>query len=76
MEMIRHLREAAGITQRGLARELGVNPSAITVMERPGCYPKADRLPAIADALKCSIDALFGRSTSSIVGEEVKNHGV
>ena len=30
-------------------------------MESPGRFPEASKLPTIADALECSIDALFGR---------------
>lgn len=61
MEQIRTLRETKGMTQTALARRLGVHPSAVCVMEQPGRYPDCARLPMIADALECSIDALFGR---------------
>ena len=64
-ERIKELRLARGLSLRGLARHLGVTPPAIMIMERPGNYPSAEKLPAIAEALGCSIDDLFGRSTKS-----------
>ena len=61
MEGIKYARQRAGMNQSELARKLGVLPSAVCRMERPGSYPDAARLPAIADALDCTVDALFGR---------------
>lgn len=58
---IRALREAAGMSQTELARRIGVKPCTVSVMELPGHFPEPSRIPAIADALGCSIDALFGR---------------
>lgn len=66
MEHIRTCREAAGLNQTELAKKLGVAPSAVSVFEMPGRYPDARRLPAIADALDCTIDALYGRRPSDI----------
>ena len=65
MEQIRTIREAAGMTQTALAKQLGVKPAAVSFMEMPGRFPDVSRLPAIADALGCSIDALFGRTPQS-----------
>lgn len=61
MEQIRVLREAAGLSQTELARRIGVKPCAVSIMEQPGKFPDVSRLPAIADALGCTTDALFGR---------------
>lgn len=61
LEQIRILREAAGLTQAQLADRIGVVRTAVTLMEQPGRYPDASRMPAIAEALGCSIDALYGR---------------
>lgn len=61
MEHIKTCREAAGLNQSELARKLGISPGAVCIMEMPGKYPVASRLPRIADALDCSIDELFGR---------------
>lgn len=61
MEGIRTAREAAGLNQTELAKKIGTTPSAVSRMEQPGRFPDAEKLPAVADALDCSIDALFGR---------------
>lgn len=39
---------------------IGVTPPAVLYIERPGNYPVAEKLPAIAKALGCTIDDLFG----------------
>ena len=61
---IKYARERAGLNQSELARKLGVLPSAVCRMERPGNYPDAARLPAIAAALDCSVDELFEREAA------------
>ena len=62
MEQIKTMREAIGITQTELAKKIGVKPCTVSIMEQPGRFPEPSRLPAIADVLGCSIDALFGRT--------------
>ena len=62
MQNLAALRQRAGLTQAELAAKLGVTQPAIAQLERTDRFPDASRLPAIADALGCSIDALFGRS--------------
>lgn len=79
MEHITALRRAAGYTQAELASRLKVSQAAVALLERPGRYPAASRLPEIADALECSIDELFGRSPPSPLskaypGKEVQVH--
>lgn len=64
-ERIKELREKAGISQAELARRLGVTRAAALYIEKPGTYPDASKLPAIANALDCTIDALFGRASAS-----------
>lgn len=59
-ENIKRLRLARGIGQAELARRIGVTPAAVLLMESPGTYPGAERLPLIAKALGCTIDDLFG----------------
>lgn len=81
MEHIKTCREAAGLNQSELARKLGVRPCAVSIMELPGKYPTASRLPKIADALDCTIDELFGRKVrvtdKKIIQEEAwRYHGV
>ena len=65
MEHIKYQRLAAGVSQAELAQKLGVTQPAVAKLEMPGTYPMAEKLPKIADALSCSIDALFGRSPPS-----------
>ena len=81
MEHIKTCREAARLNQSELARKLGISQCAISIMEMPGKYPEAFRLPMIADALDCSIDELFGREPRprdkySIPNERRDYHGV
>lgn len=58
---VKSLREAAGLTQRDLAKSVGVNCSTVCKWESGAIYPTADRIPKIADTLHCTIDELFGR---------------
>ena len=44
-----------------LGRRVGVTGPSVNAWETAGRYPEADKLPAIADALHCSIDELFER---------------
>ncbi len=72
MEHIAKMRAVAGVTQMDLSNRLGVTQGAVARFEKPGNYPAADKLPAIADALGCSIDALYGRTSpdNTIVAQE------
>ena len=72
MEHIAKMRTAAGVSQTDLSRSLGVSQAAVAQFEKPGRYPEAAKLPAIADALGCSIDALYGRTSpdNTIVAQE------
>lgn len=49
------------MTQEELARKIGKKQPAIAAWENGICDPRAKELPAIADALGCTIDELFGR---------------
>lgn len=53
-------RKQAGISQAKLAEVLGINQKAVSQWEAGSSLPTADKLPAIAAALGCSIDDLFG----------------
>ena len=59
-EAIKRIRLEKGIGQAELGRKIGVTGAAVLAWETPGKYPEAEKLPRIADALGCSIDALFG----------------
>lgn len=52
-------RKAAGLTQAALAHVIGVSQSSIASWEAGSYYPTADKLPAIAEALSCTIDDLY-----------------
>lgn len=58
---IRELREAAGLTKADIARAMDVDQAAVFRWETGGAFPRADRLPRLAELLHCSIDELYGR---------------
>lgn len=63
-EQIAKLRRAAGLTQEELGRAVGVSTQAVSRWECGGT-PDVALLPAIADKLGVTIDALFGRGDSA-----------
>ena len=58
---IKERRESLGLSRVQIADRLGVSRVAVRKWELGMAMPNADKLPALADALHCSIDALFGR---------------
>ena len=62
---IKELRQAAGMTQVELAERVKVNQTAVSQWERGSALPSCDKLPELADALSCTIDALFGREPNT-----------
>lgn len=56
---IRALRQQAGLSVCALAAETGVYPGEINNWEHEVYLPAARKLPALAAALGCSIDALY-----------------
>jgi transcriptional regulator with XRE-family HTH domain len=62
-ERLAALRKAAGFTQVELAAELDISQRMVAYYESAGATPPAHLLPAIAQALGVSIDALYGRNT-------------
>lgn len=61
---IKELRERAGLTRIQLADYLGVSVVAVRKWDLGMAKPNADKLPALADLLHCTIDALYGRELS------------
>ena len=53
------LRNAAKLTQDGLAEKLGVDRSTVAKWETGDALPRAGMLPNIASILKCSVDDLL-----------------
>lgn len=60
---IKEHREAMGLTRIQVADSLGVTTVAVRKWEVGLAMPNADKLPALADLLGCSIDALYGRDS-------------
>jgi putative transcriptional regulator len=58
---LKSLREAAGISQRELARLINVPQTNLSLWERTGQPPRADLLPTIANALGVSVEELLGQ---------------
>jgi len=56
---IQAMRKAAGLSEGDLALKMGVTKSTILEWEKETYLPKTRELPALADALYCSIDELF-----------------
>ena len=61
MVRVREYRERCGFTQQQLAEKIQENRATIAKWEIGSAFPRAEKLPALADALNCSIDYLFGR---------------
>ena len=61
-ENLRAARTAAGLSQEALGERLGVVSQTVSKWERGESAPDAMLLPALADALGVSLDALFDRT--------------
>jgi transcriptional regulator with XRE-family HTH domain len=57
---LRELREAAGISQRELARQVGQDQSNIRYWETSGNLPRSDVLLPMAKALGVTVEELLG----------------
>lgn len=55
------LREKVGISQRELARQLGVHHSNVGFWERSSTMPPADVLPPLAKLLGVTVEELLGQ---------------
>ena len=67
---IARYRKELGLTQEALANRLGVTNQAVSKWEGDVCCPDIQLLPALADALGLSLDALFGREAPEPPKEE------
>ena len=56
-DRLKMLREAAGLTQEGLARAAGLSTSGVAKLERLPMGPSWDTAVKLADALGVSLDA-------------------
>lgn len=64
MEDIKRLREAQGKTQKQLADEMGVERSTVAKWEARTAFPRADKLPKLAEVLGCSVADLFNTESA------------
>ena len=69
MLKIKERRQKAGISQAKLAEKLHVLQSTVAMWETGRNMPSADKLPAMAAALGCSIDALFEPASDEVKEE-------
>jgi transcriptional regulator with XRE-family HTH domain len=68
--LIKSNREQAGLSQCDLAKRLGVSQQSVAKWETGESLPRALLIPKIANALNCSIDALFGWEVSNTNKED------
>ena len=59
------LRKKRGLTQEQLGSQVGVSAQAVSKWENGGA-PDVELLPALADRLGVSVDALFGRQEREV----------
>ena len=64
MKGLKSIRMARGYTQVVLATKLNVSQSTVAEWESGAAFPSGSKVPEIADALECTIDALYGREIS------------
>ena len=58
---IRRCREKAGLSRPDVARAMKVDMAAVFRWETGEAYPRAEKLPRLADLFGCTIDDLYGR---------------
>ena len=59
MNSLKEVRAKANLTQEQLANLINVDRSTITKWETGEAFPRADKLPLLAEKLNCTIDDLF-----------------
>ena len=70
MKYLKTYRKNKGLTQNELAKLLGVGQSTVAMWENGCSMPVSAMLPRLADALGCSIDALYGREPADELRKE------
>ena len=76
---LKSARELRGLNQSELARQSGMQPSAVSHFETGARRPSFDNLRRLADALRVSTDFLLGRSedidgTADVAGSPLFRH--
>ena len=69
-DKIKHLREQEGITQAGLAKQLGITRSSVNAWEMGVSVPSTQYIVELAHIFKVSTDYLLGVDTSVSVSVE------
>lgn len=65
MTNIAKLRLQAGLTQTAISEALKIDRSTVAKWESGEANPRADKLPALAELLGCSIDDLFDKTSQT-----------
>lgn len=66
MKQIKKYRERKHLTQQQFADRIQENRATIAKWETGYAFPRAEKLPLIADALDCTIDELYGRGEENL----------
>lgn len=64
MSTIKQFREANGLKQESIAKAVGVDRATVSKWEKGEFFPRADKLPALAKILKCTVDELLCKDTA------------
>ena len=59
MSTLKQLRERTGMTQKELAKSLGVDQSAVSLWEKGKTSPRADVAIRITQLLDCTLDDIY-----------------
>lgn len=65
MERFKEIRVREKLSVKQIADIMGVTVQAVGKWERGEGCPRADQLPKLAEAMNCTIDALFGRTDTA-----------
>lgn len=63
-EKLRELRIEAGLSQRGVAKQLRISPSIISGYETGERTPSTENLLQLSSLYRCTTDYLLGKETS------------
>lgn len=64
---IKHLREAVGLTQSELAKDLSVTRASVNAWELGTSYPSVERIIDLAEYFHTSTDFLLGRNDAQSI---------
>jgi Predicted transcriptional regulators len=64
MNGLKRLRNKQKLTQEYIAQCVNVTPATYSRWESGEFFPRADKLPALAKILKCTVDELLCKDTA------------